>query len=69
MTRKLGMELAGFDPLNTFSEEQIELMRSIEPQGYTANHRRTGFGNMFDRADFRGFRLDIFKERNQHEGF
>ena len=31
-SRKLGMEIAGFNPLDTFTPEQVEKMRSMEPE-------------------------------------
>ena len=31
-SRVLGMELAGFDPLKLFTPEQVEKMRSMEPE-------------------------------------
>jgi hypothetical protein len=42
MTRQLEMEKSGFDPKDTFPDEQIALMRSMVPAGNprTLEHRR-----------------------------
>ena len=44
MTRTLGMELAGFDPLKFFSPEQVEKMRSMKPEGLSSSHTKSRFG-------------------------
>ena len=53
MDRKLGMELAGFNPLDFFSLEQVEKMRSMKPKGVTKKHRKSKFGKLLDCLDAR----------------
>jgi hypothetical protein len=50
MTRTLGMELVGFDPLEFFSPEQIELIRSMKVNATdgVGRHRKSRFGTLID---------------------
>jgi len=67
---KLGMELAGFDPLEFFSPEQVAKMRSMEPEGYLGGQklRRHKYGKLLEVSDFRKSGIELFKTRNTYEG-
>ena len=67
---KLGMELAGFDPLDYFTPEQVSKMRNMEPKGYLGGQklRRHKCGRLLEVSDFRKSGIVLFKERNTYEG-
>jgi hypothetical protein len=49
--RKLGMELAGFDPSDIFTDAQIEKMRSMKPE-MISQYQKSKFGIVAERSDF-----------------
>ena len=66
---KLGMEIAGFNPLEFFSPEQVEKMRSMKADSSKGlrRHRKSRFGKLLDCLDARKFSNPLieFKERNK----
>ena len=64
--KKLGMELAGFDPLEFFTAEQVAKMRSMQTKGATCSHKKAKFGKLLDEYQPANMsKIEIFNDRNK----
>lgn len=61
--RVLGMELAGFDPLEFFTSDQVELMRSMKPK-IQAGYRKCKFGILSEMCVDTATRNEMNRRRN-----
>ena len=63
--RKLGMELAGFEPLNTFNPEQVKKMRKFNTVIHSKARQKSKFGKLLDCLDARICEDKIWNDRNK----